>query len=163
MANRKIMLPQYGTVMKRGVLYYRTRIKDANGKLVALYAKTPEELYNKETLALEQIENATFHRKTPTVAEYCEKWLLMQSVHIRATTLTDYTSKVRRHIIAELGDKRMGEVTETTHYQERTIKDGKKENTDPEVRDHYIERNPVLQNQDYGCRWQRVEFVCRYL
>ena len=29
------MLPQYGTVMKRGVLYYRTRIKDANGKLVA--------------------------------------------------------------------------------------------------------------------------------
>ena len=47
--------------MKRGVLYYRTRIKDANGKLVALYAKTPEELYNKETLALEQIENATFH------------------------------------------------------------------------------------------------------
>ena len=73
MANRKIMLPQYGTVMKRGVLYYRTRIKDANGKLIALYAKTPEELYNKETLALEQIENATFHRKTPTVAEYCEK------------------------------------------------------------------------------------------
>ena len=34
----------YGTVMKRGVLYYRTRIKDANGKLVAIYAKTPEEL-----------------------------------------------------------------------------------------------------------------------
>ena len=111
MANRKIILPQYGTVMKRGVLYYRTRIKDANGKLVAIYAKTPEELYNKETLALEQIENATFHRKTPTVAEYCEKWLLMQSIHVRATTLTDYTSKVRRHIIAELGDKRMGEVS----------------------------------------------------
>ena len=57
MANRKIILPQYGTVMKRGVLYYRTRIKDANGKLVAIYAKTPEELYNKETLALEQIES----------------------------------------------------------------------------------------------------------
>ena len=73
----KGVIPQYGTVMKRGVLYYRTRIKDANGKLVAIYAKTPEELYNKETLALEQIENATFHRKTPTVAEYCEKWLLM--------------------------------------------------------------------------------------
>ena len=111
MANRKIILPQYGTVMKRGVLYYRTRIKDANGKLVAIYAKTPEELYNKETLALEQIENATFHRKTPTVAEYCEKWLLMQSVHVRATTMTDYTSKVRRHIIKELGDMGMADVT----------------------------------------------------
>ena len=33
------MLPQYGTVMKRGVLYYRTRIKDANGKLVAITQK----------------------------------------------------------------------------------------------------------------------------
>ena len=95
MAKRQTIIPQYGTVMKRGVLYYRTRIKDANGKLVAIYAKTPEELYNKETLALEQIENATFHRKTPTVAEYCEKWLLMQSVHVRATTLTDYTSTVQ--------------------------------------------------------------------
>ena len=64
MANRKIILPQYGTVMKRGVLYYRTRIKDANGKLVAIYAKTPEELYNKETLALEQIENISLSANT---------------------------------------------------------------------------------------------------
>ena len=111
MAKRKMIIPEYGTVIKKGVLYYRTRIKDADGKLVALYARTPEELYNQETIALEQIENATFHRKTPTVAEYCEKWLLMQSVHVRTTTLTDYTSKVRRHIIAELGDKRMGEVS----------------------------------------------------
>ena len=65
---------------------------------MALYARTPEELYDKELEALEQIDNATFRRKSPTVAEYCEKWLLMQSVHIRATTLTDYTSKIQRHI-----------------------------------------------------------------
>ena len=54
----------YGTVMKRGVLYYRIRIKDANGKLVAIYAKTPEELYNKETLALEQINLYCSSRRT---------------------------------------------------------------------------------------------------
>ena len=111
MARRKVVIPEYGTVMKRGVLYYRTRIRDANGKLIALYARTPEELYDREIEALEQIDNATFHRKSPTVAEYCEKWLLMQSVHIRATTLTDYTSKVRQHIIKELGQKRMADVT----------------------------------------------------
>lgn len=93
MAKRKVVIPEYGTVMKRGVLYYRTRIKDANGKLIALYARTPEELYDREIKALEQIDNATFHRKSPTVAEYCEKWLLMQSVHIRATTLTDISRK----------------------------------------------------------------------
>ena len=52
---------------------------------VALYAKTPEKLYDKELEALEQIDSTTFRRRSPTVAEYCEKWLLMQSVHVRAT------------------------------------------------------------------------------
>ncbi len=111
MAKRKRAIPQYGTVELNGIEYYRTRIQDADGKLVALYARTPEELYDKELEALEQIDNATFRRKSPTVAEYCEKWLLMQSVHIRATTLTDYTSKMQRHIIKELGQKRMADVT----------------------------------------------------
>ncbi len=111
MAKRKRAIPQYGTVELNGIEYYRTRIQDADGKLVALYARTPEELYDKELETLEQIDNATFRRKSPTVAEYCEKWLLMQSVHIRATTLTDYTSKIQRHIIKELGQKRMADVT----------------------------------------------------
>ena len=111
MAKRKRAIPQYGTVELNGIEYYRTRVQDADGKLVALYARTPEELYDKELEALEQIDNATFRRKSPTVAEYCEKWLLMQSVHIRATTLTDYASKIQRHIIKELGQKRMADVT----------------------------------------------------
>jgi len=111
LAKRKRAIPQYGTVELNGIEYYRTRVQDADGKLVALYARTPEELYDKELEALEQIDNATFRRKSPTVAEYCEKWLLMQSVHIRATTLTDYTSKIQRHIIKELGQKRMADVT----------------------------------------------------
>lgn len=111
MAKRKIVIPTYGTVELNGIEYYRTRIQNTDGKLVALYARTPEELYDKELKALEQVDNDTFNRKSPTVAEYCEKWLLMQSVHVRATTLTDYTSKVRRHIIKELGDKRIADVS----------------------------------------------------
>ena len=111
MAKRKRLIPDYSTVTLNGVEYYRTRIEDADGKRVALYARTPEELYDKEKEALEQIGHARFHRKSPTAAEYCEKWLLMQSVHVRQTTLTDYTSKVRRHIIKELGEMRMADVT----------------------------------------------------
>ena len=99
MAKRKRAIPQYGTVVLNGIEYYRTRVEDSDGNRVALYAKTPEKLYDKELEALEQIDSTTFRRRSPTVAEYCEKWLLMQSVHVRATTLTDYTSKVRRHII----------------------------------------------------------------
>ena len=60
MAKRQTIIPQYGTVMKKGVLYDRTRIKDANGKLIALDAKTPEELYKRETIALEQIEKKNY-------------------------------------------------------------------------------------------------------
>ena len=111
MAKRKRLVPDYSTVTLSGLEYYRTRIEDADGKRVALYARTPEELYDKEMEALEQVGHARFHRKSPTVAEYCEKWLLMQSVHVRQTTLTDYTSKVRRHIIKELGEMRMADVT----------------------------------------------------
>lgn len=111
MAAKRKRIPRYSKVQINGHEYYKTDIEDADGKRVILYGKTREEVYDKEMAALEQIDNATFRRKSPTVAEYCEKWLLMQSVHVRATTLIDYTSKVRRHIIKELGEKRMADVT----------------------------------------------------
>ena len=111
MAKKKTQIPKYGTITLKGIQYYRTRITDADGQELSLYAATCEELYEKQLEARKQVEEIIFHRQHPTVAEYGEKWLLMQSVHVRATTLTDYTSKVRRHIIAELGDKRMGEVS----------------------------------------------------
>lgn len=111
MARKKKSIPNYGTVMLNGAEYYRTRIEDADGKRVALYGKTREELYDKVQDAERQIEEAIFRRDTPTVKEYCEKWLLMQSANIRVTTLTDYTSKVKNYIIAPLGHKYMAEIT----------------------------------------------------
>ena len=77
MAKRKRAIPQYGTVVLNGIEYYRTRVEDSDGNRVALYAKTPEKLYDKELEALEQIDSTTFRRRSPTVAEYCEKWLLI--------------------------------------------------------------------------------------
>ena len=75
MARKKKSIPEYGKVTLGGTEYYRTRIEDADGKRVALYGKTREELYNKVQEAKQQIEDATFRRKTPTVKEYCERWL----------------------------------------------------------------------------------------
>lgn len=111
MTAKRRHIPQYGTVEINGHTYYRTIITNAEGNRVPLYAKTREELYDKEIEALERSDSSILHRKSPTVAEYCEKWLMLQSVHVRKTTLTDYTSKVRRHIISELGDMRMADVT----------------------------------------------------
>ena len=111
MAAKKKRIPRYSTVEINGHSYYRTVITDEEDNRISLYGKTREELYDKEMAALDQIDNASFRRKSPTVAEYCEKWLLLQSAHVRATTLIDYTSKVRRHIIAELGDRHIADVT----------------------------------------------------
>ena len=111
MARKKKSIPEYGTVMLRGEQVYRTRIEDADGKRVSLYAKTREELYDRVQEAKRQIEEAKFRRLTPTVEEYCERWLEMQSAHIRVNTLQDYRSKVKNYIIVPLGHKYMAEVT----------------------------------------------------
>ena len=111
MAKKKKAIPEYGTVIMGGTEYFRTRINDADGKRVALYAKTPEELYEKVEEAKKQIEECTFRRASPTVSEYCDKWLLMQSAHIRNTTYAFYQSKLNKYIKKPLGHKYMADVT----------------------------------------------------
>ena len=111
MAKKNKSVPQYGTVMRKGILYYRTRIQDADGKQVSLYATTCEELYEKQQAAKKQVEEIIFHRKHPTVAEYCEKWLLMQSAKVSSATMKGYTSDMRNYIIKPLGAMYMEEVT----------------------------------------------------
>ena len=57
MAARRMMLPDYGTVSMKGTQYYRTRVTDQQGRRVSLYARTREELYQKEQEAIQQIES----------------------------------------------------------------------------------------------------------
>lgn len=104
-------IPQYGTVEINGFQYYKTYVEDGEGKRLAIYGKTRQELYDKELEIQELVSTHTYLRKMPTVAEYCEKWLLMQSVHVRSTTLNDYTSKIKRYIISEIGHLHMADVT----------------------------------------------------
>ena len=111
MAKKNKSVPQYGTVTRKGILYYRTRIQDADGKPVSLYATTCEELYEKQLAAKKHVEEILFRRKHPTVAEYCEKWLLMQSAKVSSATMKGYTSDMRNYIIKPLGDMYMEEVT----------------------------------------------------
>lgn len=110
MAKKRRAIPKYGTVTIGDNEYYRTRIEDADGVRVAIYGRTREELYDKVNEAKDQIDNDTFRRKTPTVKEYAEKWLMLQSAHIRQTTLIDYTSKVKLHVIVPLGHMRIADV-----------------------------------------------------
>ena len=111
MAKKKPDIPQYGTVMRSGVQYFRTRVTDADGKQVSLYATTCEELYKKETEARQQIEDIIFRRENPTVAEYCEKWLYMKSAKISRGTLRGYRNAMDNYIVKPLGDMYLSDVT----------------------------------------------------
>ena len=108
---RKKVVPEYGTIMKRGVQYYRTRMQDADGKWISLYAQTPEELYDKSIEMKRSIEDEIFRKNNPTVAEYCEKWLKMRSASVRENTLSGYERTIRKYIIGAIGDMYMDEVT----------------------------------------------------
>lgn len=68
-ARERYAIPQYGTVIMAGTEYYRTRIEDADGKRVALYGRTREELYDKVIAAREQIEDNTFRRSLVPVSK----------------------------------------------------------------------------------------------
>lgn len=111
MAKKKAQIPKYGTITLKGIQYYRTRITDADGKELSLYAATCEELYEKQLEARKQVEEIIFHRQHPTVAEYGEKWLLMQSAKVSASTLRGYTRDMTNYIIKPLGEMYMEEVT----------------------------------------------------
>ena len=58
--------PQYEYIASRG--YYRKRIKDTDGKYVAIYGRTPEELTEKLEIAKQEIEEVTFRRKSTNSA-----------------------------------------------------------------------------------------------
>lgn len=111
MAKKKESIPQYGMVTRKGIQYYRTRIMDADGKRLDLYATTREELYQKEQEARRQVEEIIYHREHPTVAEYCEKWLLMQSAKVSPATLRGYSMNMKNYIVKPLGDMYLSDVT----------------------------------------------------
>ena len=93
------------------IQYYRTQITDADGKRVAIYGLTREELYDRVEDAQKKIAEVVFHRENPTVEEYCEKWLLMRSGTVRTNTLEGYARMVNRYIVGPIGQMYMDEVT----------------------------------------------------
>ena len=110
MAKKKI-IPEYTKVEKNGSEYYRTRIRDVDGKQVDIYGKTREEVYDKVQVASKTIADAVFRKNNPTVREYCEKWLTMKSATVRPNTLRGYQKAMEKHIIEPIGDRYIDEIT----------------------------------------------------
>ncbi len=103
MAKKKQNIPSYGTVEISGVTYFRTRVTDADGKRVPLYASTCEELYKKEQDARQQVQDILFRKQNPTVEDYCERWLLMRSATVTQDTLRNYRREMYSILSGRLG------------------------------------------------------------
>lgn len=111
MAKKKQNIPAYGTAEINGVTYFRTRITDADGKRVPIYASTCEELYKKEQDARQQVQDILFRKQNPTVEDYCERWLLMRSATVTQDTLRNYRREMYKYIVEPLGNLYLSDVT----------------------------------------------------
>ena len=91
---------------------YRKRIKDADGKYIAIYGKTPQELTEKLEEFLMRIDDAVIDQAYPTLGSYADKWLELHAPNIGFGTMQDYRSIIKNFIKAPLGEKRMAEITQ---------------------------------------------------
>lgn len=110
MPRKKETIPEYKSVTYSGNTYYRTRIKDADGKRVAIYGSTCKELYEKVKAAQREVDDISFRRENPTVKEYCEKWLEMKSATVKPQTLRGYRLTLQKYVITPIGDMYIDEV-----------------------------------------------------
>ena len=98
----KIKIPEYGTTMRGGKILFRTTVTDENGKRVTILGNTREEVYKKEKEKRKAIDAALYRKAHPTVADYCEKWLLMKSATIRSNTINGYRHTIRKYIVKQI-------------------------------------------------------------
>lgn len=104
--------PTYEWVERLGL--YRKRIKDTDGKYVAIYAPTPDELTEKLEEAKLAVKAAEFSRDNPTVKKYSEKWLRLYTSEMKSATANVYKNAVNVHIVPHIGNMRIQEITPDT-------------------------------------------------
>ncbi len=102
--------PRYEYVPK--LKLYRKRIKDADGKAVAIYGKTEDQLTENLKEAETYIEKAKFNRTHPTLKIYAERWMDIYLPKVGAGTQADYKYLINSYIISPLGHRRMSDITQ---------------------------------------------------
>lgn len=92
---------------------YRKRIKDVDGKYVPIYAKTEAEMDVKLEEAKTVIAAGLAAKENPTVRQYAEKWLALNSANMKYKYKESVTNSVNLHIIPIIGDLYMRDVRES--------------------------------------------------
>lgn len=90
---------------------YRKRIKDTDGKYVAIYGKTPTELSEKVKTARRAVEDNQTAKDNPTVSQYATEWLELYTAEMPRATFNVYDNAVRVHIVPVIGQFRIKDIS----------------------------------------------------
>lgn len=100
--------PKYEYVESLGL--YRKRVKDATGKYVAVYGKTPEELTEKISDFIVTRELSSTGRKNMLVNDYIDQWLELHIANMTYGGKADYRSIVNKNIRPYMESRHMLEI-----------------------------------------------------
>lgn len=105
--------PKYEYVDRLGL--YRKRIKDADGKYVAVYDKDPDVLTEKIKQAQDEIKIGLASKKNPTIDVWVEHWVNQKETthEITSKTAKDYRYVIKRCISPLLGSRKVRDVTKS--------------------------------------------------
>lgn len=90
---------------------YRKRIKDTDGKYVAIYGKTPTELSEKVKVARRTVEEGQIAKDNPLLSAYADRWVELNTTNISTATKRDYQYIINNFIKPALGHRKMQEIT----------------------------------------------------
>lgn len=100
--------PKYEYVERLGL--YRKRVKDINGKYVAVYGKNPDELTDKIADFHEAQKNGAEIKDNLLFNDYAQRWMDLHGANLTFGGRTDYQSCINRNIKPYMTGKRIKEV-----------------------------------------------------
>ena len=100
--------PKYEYVEKLGL--YRKRVKDTNGKYVAVYGKSPNELTDKIAEFYEAQKTGIDVRDNPLFNDYAQRWMDLHGASLTFGGRTDYQSCIDRSIKPYMAGKRIRDI-----------------------------------------------------
>ena len=106
MARRKIPKYEYLEDSNR----YRKRVKNAEGKYISLYGRTPAELTEKIEAFREKEQFSGEDKDNPLVSSYVQRWFRLNCSNLRDASKADYQRIINYHILPHLGDMRIRDV-----------------------------------------------------
>lgn len=117
-----------GKIKKRPDGRYQTSIT-INGKRKYIYGKTLKEVNDKKSIIEEDSSQSLFYNDKITLSEWIEIWYKKKKRVVSDSTLTNYKTVIKKHIIPMLGSIKLVDIKRPMIYKLLNSLDGKSDRT----------------------------------